>query len=273
MTDKTNGNDWMERDAPQEHVRQGTYPFVQWTNGQPALTQVHPVLGSGGWMLPVDQVGPLAKVKAVAVPHRGGSSTEAYLAGELGFAVLATRFAWFRRTGGQTVYLDSYEEGARGKLQVLALVKGVSESEPVMVTLSGYASKHFLDTLKAFRKEVLGAAKALTGRAYPDYAFWLRVRAGEAVEVGSGSATSTVTPPVPAWDAAALKDTQQRQAALSALAVPGEVWQAAQAHWDEAQTWAEVARRRGQGSAPPVEDEEYPYDDAPPYVGEDEIPF
>jgi hypothetical protein len=186
--------------------------------------------------------------------------------------VLTTRFTWFKRAGGQAVYLDNYEDGARGKLQVLALVKGVSETEPVMATLSGYASKHFLDALKAFRKEVLGAAKAVAGRAYPDYAFWMRVRAGAPVEVGSGSATSTVTPPAPAWDAEALKDAGQRRAALSALAVPGEVWQAAQAHWDEAQAWAESWQREREAT-PPVEDEpDYPYDEPPPYAGED-IPF
>jgi hypothetical protein len=183
---------WEDFAAPEEHIRRATYPFVQWLNSQPALKQIHPVLAAGGFMLPTDQVGPLPKIQPVDVPHRNGSSTEAYLIPELGFAVLATRFTWFKRAAGQTVYLGEYEEGARGKLQVLALVKGVAETEPVMLTLSGYASKSFLAALKAFRKEVLGAAKSVAGKPYPDYAFWLRVRAGSPVEVGSGSATSTV---------------------------------------------------------------------------------
>ena len=264
-------DDWQDFVAPEEHVRQAAYPFVQWLNGSPPLKQVHPVLGAGGFMLPTDQVEPQPSLKPVDVPHRNGSSTEAYLVPELGFAVLSTRFAWFKRTAGQAVYLRGYQEGARGRLQVLVLVKGVAEAEPVMLTLSGYASKHFLEVLKAFRREVLGAAKAATGRAYPDYAFWLRVRAGSPTEAGNGSATSTITPPAPAWDAAALKDPEKRRDTLAALYVGKDVLAAAQAAWEQAQGWAE-AWKRGQEAAPDEGEPEYPYDEPPPYAGE-EVPF
>lgn len=260
-------DDWLNREAPEEHLVKTGYPYIQWINGQRGLGKVHKVLETGGWMLPVDQVGKLETVQTVEVPHRNGSSTEAYLLSELAFAVLATRFSWFLREGDRVEYLSDYRDGARGKLHVIALVKHVSETEPMMLTLSGMASKGFGDVLKQFRKEVLGAAKAVSGRRYPNYAFWLRVKAGAPRSVGVGSATSVVTSPTPAWDVDGLRSAEKRNAALSALAVDDAVWAAAQTHWNDAQAWAKS--ERSSDDAPPGNGngrgyEEPPYDDEPP---------
>jgi hypothetical protein len=267
---------WQDYDAPEDHVAQVAYPYIQWIHGNPALKQVNKVLASGGWMLPTDQVGAIDGVQPVEVAHKNGASTEAYLVGELGLAVLATRFTWFFYRDGRVEYLREYADGARGKLQALALVKVVSEAEPLMVTLSGMASKAFSECLKRFRKEVLGAARALTKKPYPDYTFWMRIRAGEPTKVGTGNATSVVTPPTPAWDTALLKDQSKRSEYLSTLFVGPEVLAAAQAAWSAAQTWREVRRQEGAAPANGNGDEPpYGPPDDLPYTGEqeDEIPF
>jgi len=147
---------------------------------------------------------------------------------------------------GQQQLSATYAKGARGKLQVLALVKGFDTSGPVMLTFSGEGSRRFLDILQAFRQSVIAQAGALRKRqdkgfkGFPLYAFWLPVKAGERVEVGKPVAASFITPPVAAWDGEGLKDTAKRADILRGLFVGKALLEHCEALYDEAAAWAQA---------------------------------
>jgi hypothetical protein len=266
------------------------YPFIQWITGQPALKRLHPVLGTGGFGMPVEQFVAASAEGVIPdfftsgpIQHRSGNETDAYLTNGLSVAVLAYRFGWTIRTpGGQQQLSAEYVKGARGKLQVLVLVKGFDTLGPVMLTFRGEGSRRFYDLLKAFRQSVIAQAGALRKqkdrgfKGFPLYAFWMPVKAGARVEVGQPGATSWVTPPVAAWDGEGLKDTAKRTDILRGLFVGKDVLAKADALYDEAQTWAKAWKdtiaagnrpdTEANGDEPPAPDDDSPTPD-------EEIPY
>ena len=112
--------------------------------------------------------------------HRGGDATEVVFTAELEAAVLDTRFVWVK--DGQA--LPDYEDGARGKLQALALVRDVEgqPAGPVILTFKGLSSREFSEALKAHRETVRQAS----GGKAPAWAFFGRYTAGETEMRGSG---------------------------------------------------------------------------------------
>ncbi len=133
-------------------------PFIQWVNGGGDLEPRH---GGGGFGMPLDQaaiLGANIPGDARAMHHKGGNKTEMIFAPVLDVAVLATRFAWVLNKRR----ISDYEKGARGKLQVLALVRDADGHAvgPVLLTFRGYASKYFGAATKAHREAVAVADQA-----------------------------------------------------------------------------------------------------------------
>ena len=266
------------------------YPFIQWITGQPALKRLHPVLGSGGFGMPVEQFVAASADGAIPdfftsgpIQHKSGNETDAYLTDQLSVAVLAYRFAWATRTaGGQPQISAEYTKGARGKLQVLVLVKGFDTLSPVMLTFSGEGSRRFYEMLKAFRQSVITQASAIrkqkdkSFKGFPLYTFWMLVKAGARVEVGQPGATSFITPPVAAWDSEGLKDTAKRADILRGLFVGKGVLAKADALYNEAQSWAKAWKDTiAGGNRPDTEangDAPLSDDDVPP-APDEEIPY
>lgn len=249
---------WDQVTIPAEHATAGrVYPFAQWWNGQKAFQRMHPVLGLGGWAIPVEQIAGLMSGdlawSAGELPHRDGTSTPAYLVPELYLAVLATRFSWVIREARGVTVLSEYQPGARGKLQALCAVRGLDLPMPLMATLSGLAGQHFSQTLRAFRQQIIAPASGLARRAFPLYAFWMPVKAGPVVQVGPAGKQSPITPPSPGWDQAGLKNPEQRAAMLRALFVGQKVIDFCAGQWDEAQQWAQTAKAPDVGLAPAPE--------------------
>lgn len=264
-------NPWDDVPTDASHVTgEAEYPFIQWITGDPKLKKVHPVLGSGGFGMPVEQFAAATLDGVVpdfftsgTVTHKSGDETEMYLADGLTVAVLAYRFGWATKTpGGQERINKVYSDHARGKLQVLVLVKGFGTLTPVLLTFKGMASRHVLDTLKSFRQQIIGPANAFAKRKFPLYAFWMEVKAGARREEGQPGATSFTTPPEAAWNAEALKDADKRKDYLRGLFVGKDVIAQAEAYWEAAQEWAVawqsdegVVLGNGEDDTPPMPEE------------------
>jgi len=283
---KNNDGDLPFADAqfPEEHGYQGTgsYPFIQWVNGNRAFTRLHPVLGSGGWAMPTANVLGELEWDRGELPHKNGDTTDAYLADNLHVAALAEKFRWFKVMGGRTVWLAEYEEGARGKYQVLVIVREASDAQttPWMLTATGMAGKALYEAFRGYRSKILPAASSMAKKHLPLYSFWLKLAAGEPRQVGVEPNVSTITPPVllvpELNDAAALRQYLVSTYVGQEILDKGSTW------FDAAQQWAKAKFRTADGRAVSEHGEilddggEYgpPVDEEPAGLIEaDEIPF
>lgn len=270
---------------PEGHGYQGNgYPWLQWVNGNRAFARLHPVLGSGGWAMPAANVLGGLEWDRSELPHKNGQTTDAYLADTLHVALLAEKFRWFKRTGGRIVWLPQYEDGARGKYQVLVMVReaGDAQSTPWMLTATGLAGKALYQAFKAYRSKVLPAASSMAKKHLPLYSFWLEIVAGEPRQVGVEPNVSTITPPV--LVVPDLSDSEVLREYLVGSYVGQETLDRASAWFDEAQRWAEAKFRTADGRAVSehgeiLEDDEDAYgppldDEVPPgLMGVDDVPF
>lgn len=188
------------------------YPYIQWTNGKPALKQAGGIAWTGGWFLPMDNA-PAELPKnwtTYELSHNTGDSTAGYAARDLTVAVIRSRFRWFYTAAdGSTISAarDGYQRGLgmRGHLQALVGVRGLDT--PYVLTMKGIASKEFETQLAAFDRYIIAAANANLRQKHgakaaraPRYAFWLtlgpqRDSEGKPIhaKVGTGSDTSFVT--------------------------------------------------------------------------------
>lgn len=266
-------NPWDNVDIPRDQTYGGVaYPFCQWWNGQKAFARVHPVLSSGGWAIPMEQLSAVENVPDMwtpgELPHKDGSSTPAVLAAQIGLAVIMTRFHWVVRGERGPVVVPEYVDGAKGKVQALCVIKGLSMPTPMMITVSGMAGKHLGQVVRTFRTQIIAPASALKKQAMPLYTFWMPVKAGPAVNVGQSGKQSPITPPVAGWDQEAVKDPAKRLDLLRKLFVGAEVVAFCAEHWQEAQEWAQ-AKAPQQSSGMPDDNG----DELPPPPEDDEIPF
>jgi hypothetical protein len=122
---------------------------------------------------------PAASLRCIA--DFSGGSEAVYYTPTLRVAVLATRFEW--RVNGMTV--QSYEEGARGKLRALCLVQGTKGPFQAVLTLSGLATRDFLAALREHRRRVRKATRA-AGQAAPASIFFMGLEAGTPVRLPQG---------------------------------------------------------------------------------------
>jgi hypothetical protein len=271
---------------PEEHGYQGagSYPFVQWVNGNRAFARLHPVLGSGGWAMPAANVLGELEWDRGELPHKNGRATDAYLAESLHVVLLAEKFRWFKVVNGRTRWLVEYEDGARGKYQVLVVVReaGEAQTTPWMLTATGLAGKALYQAFKAYRSKVLPAASSMAKKHLPLYSFWLEIAAGEPRQVGAKPNVSTITPPVLVTPD--LSDPDALREYLVGSYAGQEALDRASAWFDEAQGWAKAKFRTADGR--PVsehgeilEDDEDVYgppldDEMPPGLIEaDDAPF
>lgn len=174
---------WAARQYERRDELSPSWPYVQWINDPGAL---EPRQRTGGFARPVDQDFPSPGELLLFHPKEG-KPIEVVFATELSVAVLATRFAWVL----DGVRMSSRVKGARGKLQVACLLRVDSHTVegPVMLTFTGVAGSRFYAAYRKFARIVRTATR---GKA-PSYAFWMRVKAGERVLVGSGKEKSYIT--------------------------------------------------------------------------------
>ena len=194
------------------------YPWIQWVHGDKKLRAAGGVLYTGGWFCPADNM-PVENPEgwvAGSLSHDAGDDTEGWFAQRITIVPIRSRRCWrVQDAGGASQFFawDKYDDAKalgnpKGKLQILALVKGLGD-EPMVLTLSGTAGRAFqpggrgqtvmnqmrhclIDPVNAMLRKHKGKAK-FTWRA-----FWLTTGATDEPvfeTVGTGNATSVVTPP------------------------------------------------------------------------------
>jgi hypothetical protein len=168
---------WRERHF--RHRDETVVPFVQWVNDGGTL---EPRSDRGGFAAPVDQ-GLVIPGTAADLYHKGGTKTPVIFTPELEVAIMATRFSWVK----DRIRLDTYQEGARGKLQALGLVRTVDGVEVGMLTFTGLVTREFTEARKRFALDVRRKAEGA-----PAWAFWMVLEAGDTAMVGK-SAKSAIT--------------------------------------------------------------------------------
>lgn len=166
-----------------------SFPYIQWVNNGKSL---EPRAERGGFAMPDDQYELLGDFPADADSRgfnlKSGETLLVSFTHRLQAAVLATRFAWIK----DETFVPTYVDGARSKLQALALVKGSGGTLMVTLTFSGMAGKSFNDALKAHRQRVAKLTRA-AGQEAPASIFFATYYAGEPTLVGSDQ-KSLITP-------------------------------------------------------------------------------
>lgn len=275
--------DFLDWQAPAEQIDQAALPYAQWLHGKGnAFAKLNKTLATGGWELPADTWGAMLSdhYEAVEVPHGKNTTVLAYLFPVLHCAIINTRFAWYVYDNGKTVYLDNYEPGATGRLNVFAVVKELG-SQPVMLTLKGMAGKAFSAVKKQHQNTVIKAARAIgsSKTGYPGYMFWCPVKAGDSVTVGHGAEQSAITPPAPAWDAAALNDKKTMGKILASLYIGNDLRDLiADDLYNQSVIWKERVSKPAetpQAVGPEVDpsEDDFLSGDGQPILTEEEMPF
>ncbi len=291
--------DWLDGidEVDQETVEVDAvgYPWIQWVHGDPQLKKLEGVPWTGGWFMPADASGldedaELEGWKRDTLTHNSGDETQGWFTRDLTVAIIRSRRGWHVRKGNQTMIFpwDQYDQAKAmdgdmtGRTQFLAVVKGLAEPRPVVLTVHGSVGRAMAPSrqgdsvLNQFRRYVLAPANKLLSKSgkkgqWPYRAFWLTVgpdRDGEGAPiyttVGEGSATSKVTLPV----ALGIKDKMAPQE-IGALYIGKELLAETGEMWKEAEEWANAWSERIDAEA--TESDESA-DDAV-YADEDSIPF
>ncbi len=180
---------WQSRTASAllQEESSAEYPFIQYVNDGGTLEPRKP---NGGFAFSADQVETLGAPPQGATPHTlvfsNGATNAVFFTDWLRFVPLATRFAWVK-DGNR---LETFVEGARGKLQALGFVETETGFRgPVMLTVKGMASKDLSTALREHRQAV---RKGTQGQA-PSVFFALLLHAGEPTLRG-GKQKSRATP-------------------------------------------------------------------------------
>ena len=175
---------WESIEIPDELKNGGVMPpFVQWVNAGQAL---QPRQDRGGWFMP-DRWDVAIKGVYVTLYTSSGNTASGIYAQELAFVPVAQRFHWVNSLGE---ILPGYQDGARGWLQVLALLPGEDGSVFWgVITVKGIASRDLGYNIREHQK----AAAEVRGQGWM---FWLRVKAGEQRMVGERkrSLVTTIEP-------------------------------------------------------------------------------
>lgn len=201
-----------------------SYPYAQWVNGDPKLKQLgaSAVAYTGGWFIPAELVSleTIPGWTAGNLSHDRGE-TEGFFSPRLSIAAFHMRRCWRvgQDQGSRLFAWNDYEAAkawgaARGRLQILGIIRGLEDVGPMMLTMGGTTGMAFTSRdgiLAQHRQLVLKPAAMMSSRAakrrvteYPRFYFWLTVGAetddkeGAPVftKVGQGDASSLVTRPV-----------------------------------------------------------------------------
>jgi hypothetical protein len=274
-----------------EQESQG-YPWIQWVHGSPQMKALGGVPYTGGWFLPAEGVGldddaTLEGWTRGTLTHPSGDETSGWFARDITIACIRSRRAWQVRSGDRTELYpwNQYDEAKAmgspsGKLQVLAIVRGLDEPRPVVLTMRGTVSRAFSvsrqgeSVLNAFTRMVMTPANDMVRKSgrkgrYPYRAFWLTVGPRRNADgtpifetVGDGAASSKVTLPT----ALGLREKMSGQE-LGALFVGKETLDEATAMWRDAEEWANAWDARVEPLDVAGNGEEATY------ASEEEIPF
>lgn len=210
---------------------EATHPLVQWCYGDPKLAKHGGAEGAGGWFITFENMpGVVRDDLTAAMKNAGwvedsittsnGDSLEGLYSSTMSISVVNMRKRWRASDGQRSHYFawnwDAYSKAvadygrATSQIHVYAIIKGLEEFAPFVLTMSGSAAMAFEGTKKlpgaldAFHRTVVAAANAQTknGR-WPYRAFWLTVaaardKAGKPMftEVGKGKNTTHVVLPV-----------------------------------------------------------------------------
>jgi hypothetical protein len=156
-------------------------PLIQWINLGASLL---PPQVKGGFVMPESEAaicGDTLLGSFLVTANFSGGSEKVYYTPTMRVAVLATRFEW--RVNGVTV--PSYEEGARGKLRALCVVQGTRGPFQAVLTLSGLATRDFLNALREHRQRVWKGTRA-AGHPAPASIFFMELVAGQPVRLPQG---------------------------------------------------------------------------------------
>lgn len=291
--------DWLdgidEVDQETVEVDQVGYPWIQWVHGKPEYKQLGGVVHTGGWFMPagatdLDEDAEIEGWTRGTLTHSSGDETAGWFTRDLTVSLVRSRRAWHVRVGKQTAIYpwDQYDDARAGggdmtgRTQFLAVVQGLAEPRPVVLTVHGSVGRAMAPTrqgdsvLNQFRRYVLTPANKLLAKSdkkgqWPYRAFWLTVGPdrddkGAPVfrKVGEGSAQATIVEPI----ALGIKD-KMTPAEIGALFVGKELLAETGLLWEEAEEWANAWSERIE--AEPAEADE-DADDAV-YASEEEIPF
>ena len=217
-----------------------SYPFIQWINRG---AQLDPRAPRGGFGQPVEEMEAAGDYPTSAEMRelvlRSGATVPMMFSHNVRAAVVATRFAWI--LNGRRV--STYVDGARSKLQAVAIIEGSEGPFVAMLTFRGLAGKEFSESHKAHRDRVRQATRA-AGTEAPASIFYATYVAGEPKMVGSG-AQSQITPVALSDEAFDLDADYVGDDALALLDRDGlEEWRHA---WDN-------AGPNGEGEVPQSED-------------------
>lgn len=234
---------WQNVNVPTVDEAQITFPFVQWINNGASLDPRRP---RGGFGQPEEQMQLAGHYPKGSQMHnlilKSGESVLVAFTHTLRAAVLTTRFAWIK--DGKRI--PTYVEGARSKLQALAIIEGEEGPFIATLTFSGMAGKEFNDALKRHKERVRRLTSAV-GAVKPASIFYATYTASEPKMVGR-TAKSQITPVVLSdEDTFDLDSAYVGDEALSLV------------DWDQVKAWKEAWKTpgpNGDGEISGSEDEE-----------------
>jgi hypothetical protein len=140
-----------------------SYPTIQWSSEE------------GAWLATVEKLRSFGLTLDWPARHvsfgRGKARTqeECFVDQAPQVAILAIRTLWFDRQSGQRV--DGYAPGHYSKQQLLSLVRGSSNWQPVQLTTKSVAAGEFSKDLTRLRR-LLSTAQRQAGKALPPALFW-----------------------------------------------------------------------------------------------------
>jgi hypothetical protein len=273
MSDKTIlDQQWLDtaNEVPQETVdtEQQGYPYLQWASGNRLLKAVGGVPYTGGWALPS------ANIDAEQIPGwtrgeltHGNGSTDVWFCQNVTVAMIRSRKAWVTNDGQTNQFWAWNQYNAakaagkpRGKLQILAYVKGLEAHGVFMLTLRGSFARAVTETIiPALAKYVLGPANQVNAKRgvkskFPSRAFWVTIGPQREldggphfVEVGVKPNSSLVVLPM----AIGLSD-KLTMADIGKLFVGKELLATGTLDYTEAEQWATALEAAGEAGAQPV---------------------
>lgn len=224
-------NDWLSsynlEGALVQTITAPSYPFIAWS------------INEAAWVAEVDKcdtfdlVLPWRQEEIVFGRGAKKSRKECYVAPSARVCILAERTRWFDRLTGERI--DGYREGAFSKLHLLALVEDAT-AVPVVLTIKGVSAGELSKQLTALRRNVIATARRKLGKpTLSEAGFWLTLRAGQAMMVGTKEQVEIVPPllelpgkgdDLTAW--------------LGARFVGAEVLEVVNALADEVRTWRDA---------------------------------
>lgn len=171
--------DFLDWEAPADHIEQERYRLIQWNN----LT--------GQWEFPLKYWAgtPIANdYELVDVEHQNGEEVEpGYLLDEITVAAYSKRAVWERKNeNSQKEYAANYQPGFLLRYNHLIILKESHSDTPALITIKSHAGGYLDDALAAHRQTTVKAATRLMGgQPYPGYMFWLTLTGGELTSVGT----------------------------------------------------------------------------------------